>query len=335
MIYDGKRIEELTNEVEQHLTFVSIKDEKQNMWVYKHSFLNTLVDIKTYSDSNGEIVYHMGFLNKYINTAFFNSYRKVENLISREEYFQMTYLLIADHLNNLENEMINISFKKNEKSEVNYIVFKIETEGVNSVLEQSGFYYNRDRQEGNKYMPKFENPIRIDDIVYDIGENEVLGLDSLSEEDYENIDKILGNINLTERQKEVLHTLVYCNNNISETGRELKIAKNTVREHLESIRNKFNKNNISPKQKKEKKNTMNVLDEILDDKDFCEEMLLKYLEENIGDGNIDFLVHEVEPELRKSFIIYIRQEKNKRGNISEIEPFLKSLLNIYYNQVKK
>lgn len=341
MFYDKKRIEELTQEVENHLTFMGTVDNKKRLMVDKNLFLETLPDVRTYVE-DGNTILHLGFLNKYINSAFYNSYKRVKDLISLEDYFQIVYLKVATHVEELEGERIHISFKDKEQSDINYIAYKIDKECVSEVFEQSDIVYERGKV--NQYLPKFGDPISIDNTLVDIGDEEVIRPPdeeegSLEEGKYDYIEEVLQGVKLTEKQKEVLYVMGYCDNNIRETGRVLGITPMGVINHLEGVRKKVENNKKLQEKEKEhkpKRKTIDKLEKLLEDKNFDEEMLLNFIIKNIEDKDISYIVYEIENEERKKIFNYINKDKKNLENILPIEsidfkPFLNNFLKIYYN----
>lgn len=332
------RVNELTNEVERFLKSKSKTDGTYHL-VDSNLFMECLTDVNI-SDDNTFLDFEYNFLNNRINKKYKDLSVSLADLISPEDLFGEICLKIVTELEEKPYIRINFNNYKKQTDDISRLVFLIDKEVKHNILLGSGLYYSREDEdnESKKYFSQFGDDLMyLDDINNGfeqenhrlIGENQVIKPYSNTDFDLMKLDKLMEEVNLTNRQKEVLTTYLYCDLNQRETARELNTSYKKLNELMGRIKIKFNcwLEHIA-----QDMNAIDELNNLLASDNLTDGKLLDFIIANIDEYNINFLIYEVPLKERKHLINHINNQSTSQ---KQIKQFLTKFISVFYeNQAK-
>lgn len=328
-----ERINELTNEVNRFLKQKSERLDNGSYKVDKELFLEVLFQIEhIYTDDT--IKSSFNFLNARINKKYYQIVRQMDDLSNEENIYSDISLKIIEELQDQDTLIINFDNYTNERDDISRIVFRIDKDIPHNILLDNDKVYNSRKaedEESKKYFSKYGNVLWLDDELDGteelshsdlISNDNVISQVSNSEEQLEQVNMLIESMGLTNRQKEILKTLSYCDYNQSTAANELGIDVSNVNKALRRIRDKFD-----TKYEEDKTDVLDEFNSLINTTNNYYE-IADFIKHNLNNATIDNLVHSVDFDNRKHFFRYIRQQEY---NANKLNQFITNLI-IAYNK---
>ena len=326
---------ELSIEIEKFYQSIYEQDAEGLYKVDKQRFLEDIVYVEEIKDemAYGKTRFKYHFMNRRLNSKFHSTYKKVAKYVDIGTFYQMAYEKIVRYVNELEDDYVGIGYNRQD-DDIGYMVLLIDRRCYHETLEENGVIYDR---SAGKYVNHLHNAVELNSDLDNEGSiieridlistEDIVMPVSESDESLERLQTLIDNVGLTNRQKEVIEVLMYCEFNQVETAKELGVSKQSVHKVLNNIKDRFAKYyseigiNIKP---------LKQLDNILDS-EFEEKELFKFIVDNINDSDINFLVYEVDDEVRKPLIRFMN---GKEVEYKEVKEFLVRFIEQYYKNNK-